>query len=156
MLIYTLNESSFSIVLADNVLNHFEQYRQIRFLDKEAGGQLFARFEHNRTLIQEVTGPRSSDRRSRHSYHPDRLAEQREILEMFNKDYHYVGDWHTHPSPVPSISGTDVFNINSCVASSEHELNGFLMIIVGTNPFPEGLRASLHTAEGRNLLLRTD
>jgi integrative and conjugative element protein (TIGR02256 family) len=156
MLTYTLNESNLSIILTDNVLNHFERHRQVRFWDKEAGGQLFARFEHNRTLIQEVTGSRPTDKRSRHSYRPDRLAEQREILEMFDKNFHYVGDWHTHPSPVPSPSGTDVFNISSCVASSEHELNGFLMIIVGTNPFPEGLRISLHTAEGRNLLLRVD
>ena len=156
MLIYTLNESNFSITIADNVLDHFERHRQVRFWDKEAGGQLFACFEPNRTLIQEVTGPRPTDKRSRHSYRPDRLAEQREILEMFDKNYHYVGDWHTHPSPAPSPSGTDVFNISSCVARSEHELNGFLMIIVGTDPFPEGLRVSFHTAEGRNLLLRAD
>lgn len=156
MLIYNLNESNFSITLADNVLDHFERYRQLRYWDKEAGGQLFARFEGNHTLIQEVTGPRPNDKRSRHSYRPDRLAEQREIQEMFDKNFHYVGDWHTHPSASPSPSDTDVLNISSCVARSEHELNGFLMIIVGTDPFPQGLRVSLHTAEGKNVLLRVD
>ena len=77
MLIYPLNESDYSIALADYVLDHFERHRQVRFWDKEAGGQLFARFEHNRTLVQEVTGPRPTDKRSRHSYRPDRRGAAR-------------------------------------------------------------------------------
>lgn len=147
MLNYSFNNSDFSIVLTDKVLAHFEKYKQIRFRDKEAGGQLFARFDGIETLVEEATGPRPTDKRTRNSYRPDRFAEQEEIFRMYERNLHYVGDWHTHPSLIPEASGIDVSNIRSCVINSLHKLNGFLMIIVGTNSFPTGLRVSIHTGQ---------
>jgi hypothetical protein len=37
-------------------------------------------------------------------------------------------------------------------ASSRYELPGLLMLIVGTDPYPEGLWVSLHLAGGGRLL----
>lgn len=147
MLAYSYKDSDFTVILTERILCHLEKYKQLHYWDKEAGGQLFARFDKTLTTIEEITGPRLTDTRTRTSYKPDRRAEQIEISQMYKKDLHYVGDWHTHPSPIADPSGTDISNIRSCVIKSKHELNGFIMIIVGTNSFPEGLRVSVHTGQ---------
>ncbi|WP_367651140.1 Mov34/MPN/PAD-1 family protein [Komagataeibacter oboediens] len=66
----------------------------------------------------------------------------------FRRGLHYVGDWHTHPQAVPEASGTDIASMSSMVAASHHELSGFLMIIIGTLPLPQGLWISLHRPDG--------
>lgn len=144
MLRYSFTDSDFSVVISDEVLAHFESHRQIRFYDKEAGGQLFAHFNNAQVLIEKATGPRPTDKITRTSYQPDRRAEQVEIQQMFDSGFHFVGDWHTHPSFYPKSSGIDVSNIKSCVKNSTHELKGFIMIVVGTASFPAGLFVSFH------------
>lgn len=78
---------------------------------------------------------------------PDRKSEQREIDRWHSKGFHYVGDWHTHPESVPSPSGRDSESIRDCFVKSKHHLLGFLLIIVGTAPLPEGLYVSLNDIE---------
>jgi integrative and conjugative element protein (TIGR02256 family) len=95
-------------------------------------------------LVEEVTGPRPGDRRSRTSYVPDRAAEQAEILDCHARGLHYVGDWHSHPDAQPTPSITDLESIAECVTKSAHALNGFLLIIVGQSDPPEGLHVSIH------------
>jgi hypothetical protein len=63
---------------------------------------------------------------------------------MHKRNLHYVGDWHSHPERVPSPSGRDLRSIRECAQKSTHGLNGFLLIVVGTAPFPEGLHVSLN------------
>lgn len=111
---------------------------------REAGGQLFARFDGFRIIVEEATGPRRSDRRTRTSYVPSRLAEQREINSRYERGLHYIGDWHTHPEKIPSPSLIDMRSIDDCVAKSEHSLNGFILIVVGTVEPPDGFHTALH------------
>ena len=111
---------------------------------REAGGQFFARIDEPRIIVEEATGPRRSDRRTRTSYTPNRFAEQREINSLYKRGLHYVGDWHTHPEKIPSPSLIDVRSIDDCVAKSEHSLNGFILIVVGTAEPPDGFHTSLH------------
>jgi integrative and conjugative element protein (TIGR02256 family) len=113
----------------------------------EAGGQLFARLSEKEVAVSRITGPRLADRRSRYSYVPNRREEQTEIYEMHQKGFHFVGDWHTHPEPVPIPSQSDIRTINEAVAKSRHHLYGFLMIIVGSGSFPISLHVSLNTAD---------
>src|ERR1017187_3362068 len=101
-----LGNSGELVVLTDTVLEHFRRHQQQRKRDAEAGGQLFGRIRGTTITIDEATGPRRSDIRSRYSYIPDRKAEQREINERFSSDMHFIGDWHTHPEPIPHPSGT--------------------------------------------------
>jgi integrative and conjugative element protein (TIGR02256 family) len=132
------------IILSDHVLEQFDSSRQRKPGLAEAGGQLFASLADGHIRIEKATGPRNSDKRGRTHFQPDRRAEQKEITTMHASGLHYVGDWHTHPEPVPTPSATDLRSMRECVSKSRHELNAFIMIIVGTDPSPRGLNVSLH------------
>jgi integrative and conjugative element protein (TIGR02256 family) len=140
MLEYPIGCSGQILVLAEEVVRKFCRHRQKRWYQREAGGQLFARFSAFRIVVEEATGPRRTDRRTRTSYVPDRAAEQREIDARYAEGFHYVGDWHTHPEMLPRPSGVDVASISESVRKSTHALNGFLLVIVGQAEPPTGLR----------------
>jgi integrative and conjugative element protein (TIGR02256 family) len=140
---YPVGDSGQSLHLADNILDHFDRHRQTRFWQREAGGLLFARFNLPIILIEEATGPRRTDRRSRYSYSPDIDAERREIEGRFAEGLHFVGCWHTHPEQLPAPSQTDIRNTAECVRRSRHALNGFIMAIIGQAMIPQGLFVSV-------------
>lgn len=146
MIEYAVGASGQVLVFTRTVLDRFHRNRQARLWQKEAGGQLFGRLEGYRVVVAEATGPRRTDRRTRTSYVPDRLAEQREIVEMFGRGLHYVGDWHTHPQSVPSPSTPDETSIADCFAKSTHNLNAFVLVVVGTATPPGGLHVAIHNA----------
>ncbi len=148
MLEYPIGHSGQVLVLTEGVVRKFRRYRQRRWYQREAGGQLFARLSLSRVFVEEATGPRRTDRRTRTSYVPDRAAEQREIDSRHADGLHYVGDWHTHPEPVPGLSGLDIASISESVRRSTHALNGFLLLIVGQAEPPSGLLVSVHDRLG--------
>ncbi len=141
---YPIGVTGQALVLPDHVMRHLERYRQTRWFSREAGGQLFSRLKGGDVVIDRVTGPRASDWRTRTSYRPNRAAERREIRDQFRQGFHFVGDWHSHPEPRPTPSPTDVRSIAECVSQSVHDLNGFILLIVGLAPWPEGLHVSVH------------
>ena len=136
---YNIDGSNQIIILENAVLEHFYRYQQRTTKHREAGGQIFACFKGNVIQVKRVTGPRFSDRRSRTSFVPNRRAERREIKKFFKSSLHYIGDWHTHPEPIPRPSCTDIKSFQEMFRESKHNLASFLMIIVGTLPAPEGL-----------------
>jgi integrative and conjugative element protein (TIGR02256 family) len=108
--------------------------------DNEAGGQLFAQFKGKDTYIVDATEPKVTDKRKRYWFEPNRWLERLEIQAKHALGKHFVGDWHTHPQPIPVPSGDDLNSITECFQKSKHELKAFLMIIVGTaEPF-EGIK----------------
>jgi integrative and conjugative element protein (TIGR02256 family) len=140
---FEIGHSGQSITFAVDVLAHFDRHRQTRFWQREAGGLLFAKIALPVISVCAVTGPRRGDRRSRYAYRPDERAEQREIEEMFGRDLHFVGCWHTHPEDIASPSHVDTRNISDCVRRSQHALNGFVMVIVGRASLPGSLFVSV-------------
>lgn len=116
----------------------------MKYRQREAGGQLFANFVGNQIIIVEATGPRSTDRRTRTSYIPIRKVEQEEILSRYQRGFHYVGDWHTHPEEIPRPSVIDEESIAECVGNSVHSLYCFVLIIVGRVEPPAGLHVMVH------------
>jgi integrative and conjugative element protein (TIGR02256 family) len=135
-MIYTIGDSGQRIVFSKDVLAHFDKCRQTRWWHREAGGQLFARFELPTITVVEATGPRHGDCRTRYSYHPDREAEQREIVERHAQGLHFIGDWHTHPEDAPTPSWRDEESMREVFTQSEHGLNGFLLVIAGRDRVP--------------------
>jgi integrative and conjugative element protein (TIGR02256 family) len=144
MLRFPLGTSSQAVVLSDAVLQTLHRSRQTKPDMPEAGGQLFATFVEDEIRIEVATGPRPTDNRGRMHFIPDRRAEQREIKLMYAKGFHYVGDWHTHPDPVPIPSNRDLQSISECMKRSHHDLSAFIMIIVGTAQLPKALHVSVN------------
>lgn len=142
-LTYTVPDSSLSVTLAPDVLAHFEANTQ-RWGHREAGGQLFGTFPSpNIMMVEKATGPVSAYRRFLHRISLNLHVDQKEINDEFKKGLHYLGDWHTHPATNPSPSPIDYRTFQSRFRQSTHELIEMLMIIVGTNSFPEGLWVGL-------------
>ena len=136
---YVVGDSGQTLTFTCDVIEHFCEHQQDRPDQAEAGGQLFATFSCGVIRVVRATGPRSSDQRSLFRFVPNRMAERREIKRLFRSGLHYVGDWHTHPQQVPAPSRTDIANITDTFRKSRHGLAGFLLIIVGTSPAPDGL-----------------
>lgn len=134
--------------ITSQALATFDAHRQRRCFQREAGGQLFARIREKNWEIVTTTGPRSRDRRGRFSFWPHRASEQDEIFEHHARGLDYVGDWHTHPEDMPTPSADDLSSIAEIVRKSTHHLPGFLLMIVGRSPFPDGLWTSFHSVEG--------
>jgi integrative and conjugative element protein (TIGR02256 family) len=149
---FDIGYSGQQLSLDDVVLAHFDRHRQTRFWHREAGGLLFSRLTLPTIDVCAITGPRRTDRRGRYSYWPDERAEQREIDEMFRRGLLFVGCWHTHPEDVPSPSLVDTRSISDCVRRSQHALNGFVMVIVGRAPIPDGLFVSVCDASNVHAL----
>jgi integrative and conjugative element protein (TIGR02256 family) len=152
---YNLGRSSQVLIFKEAVIKRFRRYRQLRWYEREAGGQLFARFNGSYILVEEATGPRRTDRRTRTSYVPDRRAEQIEIVNHYRRGLHYMGDWHTHPEDFPRSSFLDDASIAECVKKSHHNLNGFVLVIVGQLEPPGGLLVSLHDGSTAFILVPT-
>lgn len=143
MITLAIGNSGQRLIFSDHVIQHFLKHRQLRCWHREAGGQLFARITPPDIIIDDVTGPRPGDRRSRYFYGPDRKSEQQEILDRYERDLHYIGDWHTHPENIPAPSQTDMQSISETFKNSTHALNYFALVIVGRNLPPEGLSITL-------------
>ena len=143
MIAYLIGVSGQRLVFTPTVVQHFYRHRQLRWWHREGGGQLFARFDLPDIIVEEASGPRRGDWRTRSSYVPNRRAEQREIIERHRRELHFVGDWHTHAEMVPRPSPQDMRSMADLVARSQHALNGFVLVVVGTQLAPDGLAVSI-------------
>ena len=152
LLILPVTSSGQTLLLADHVLDYLSRYRQTRKSLSEAGA-VFATITGTEILVSDITGPRKSDKRFRFLYIPDRNLEQEEINNRFASGLHYVGDWHTHPEPAAKPSRQDLQSMCECVRRSTHQLNAFLLVIVGSAIGPQGLHVSLHTGSEVIVLL---
>jgi integrative and conjugative element protein (TIGR02256 family) len=144
-----------TVIFADQVLEGFSHLRQTKMSQPEAGGQLFASITGNNIFVSDITGPRETDKRFRFLYIPDRKSEQEEIAVRFERGLHYVGDWHTHPEPTSKPSSQDLQSMRECFRKSRHQLNAFLLVIVGSATIPKSLHISLHSGSEVVALLGT-
>lgn len=155
MIAYSIGTSGQNLVFSPEVLAHFDRYRQRHSWSSEAGGLLFARLSPPTINVVVATGPRRTDKRTRYSYHPDRRAEQREIDSFHKQDLHFVGEWHTHPERYPAPSPLDRKSMIEAVGRSRHQLNAFVLTIIGQASFPAGLYVSVFDAETNYVLSPT-
>jgi len=139
MIVFPIAASGQRLIFSSAVLDHLAKYRQLRSWQRESGGQLFARLALPDIVVEEATGPRRSDWRTRTTYRPNRRTEQREIAAHHAQGLHFIGDWHTHPEPLPVPSPEDAESMRDLVSRSKHALNGFVLTIVGNEALPVGL-----------------
>lgn len=109
---------------------------------------MFARFELPAITISDAFVMGESNRISRFLFCPSRKEKVRAINAAFKRDLHYVGEWHTHPEQTPSPSNLDLDSMKKAFIESKHELNHFMMVIVGNEMKSLNLYVSLHNESG--------
>lgn len=130
-------------------------HRQLRWADREAGGPLFSGSPGRHCVIDLASGPFPKDRRTRHGYIPHRPSVQADVLHMHSLGLHFIGTWHTHPSPQPTASSLDARSIHNLYRESDHDLDAFIMLIVGTDGDPETWELSAQGTFGKVVLTAT-
>jgi integrative and conjugative element protein (TIGR02256 family) len=149
MLIFELPGSKQHLVFTNTVLSYIFQYRQTHRKHPESGGQLFAKITPKIVIIAAATGPHKKDNSNRFSFVPNKKRLNAEIQTFFSKGFHYVGDWHTHPQKHPEPSWLDIRSMRNCFKKSRHELEHFLLVILGNATTPNeiwiGLINHAHT-----------
>jgi len=143
MMIFDLPGGGQRLIFTDSALRSMESYRQTNRRRAEAGGQLFAKITSNLVVVALATGPHRKDIRRRFSFIPNKKRLAEEIQTYFQKGLHFVGDWHTHPQKKPKPSWLDIRSMRSCFTQSRHELEHFLIVIVGNATTPAGIWVGL-------------
>jgi len=125
-----IKRSMQEIIILKNVFEDISKYIQIK--DRpESGGLLFAEFRLPEIIVKKISIPNKNDYRNRYEYKPDQIMQQRIINSYFKKGLHYIGEWHTHPEKIPKPSIIDIISMKDTFIRSKHELNYFLLMIVG-------------------------
>lgn len=100
------------IKLTAEVLARLQAYAQHAPDAPEAGGVLLGRYllESNDVVVDDLTEPMPGDQRGRFFFHRAQVAHQQAIEKAWRASggtRTYLGEWHTHPEPYPTPSGTD-------------------------------------------------
>jgi integrative and conjugative element protein (TIGR02256 family) len=125
-----VDKSNQEIIINRNIFNNISKYMQ-EGNKPESGGLLFAEFCLPKIFVKKASMPNKTDCRSRHEFKPDQVVQQKTINAYFKKGLHYIGEWHTHPEKYPVPSVIDIASMKNTFIASRHELNYFLLIIVG-------------------------
>lgn len=114
----------------------FDQYRQTKARDNEAGGVLVGRLilDSKDVIIDKASEPSCWDRRTRFRF----LRRARPAQKVVSKAWqasggtqNYLGEWHSHPEDVPNPSGVDLDDWQRVVSRSSFEQDALFFIIVG-------------------------
>ena len=134
------------IEVAPSVLKTFSKFTQVSSDSCEAGGLLFAKFDLPHIHLIKATRPSRADRRSRLRIQFSTRRRASIIKREFRKGLHFIGEWHTHPEPEPRPSSIDLTSMRNLYALSTHELNYFVMVIVGNSEIDPQLWVSIHNS----------
>lgn len=125
------------LIIVEHALKQMQAFAQNRWWNREAGGVLMGRhlLESNDVVVDEVSTPQDTDRRSRCNFFRSRKHEQiarQRWLQEHNTSA-YLGLWHTHPERDPTPSGVDRNDWQQAVASDTFEGDHLFFPIVGTH-----------------------
>lgn len=99
------------LIITRQAVEQLLAHVQKRYWQREAGGVLLGRhlLDSDDVVVDEITSPQSSDRRSRFSFFRSKkhehIARQRWLAEAHTMAY--LGLWHTHPEDSPTPSSID-------------------------------------------------
>ncbi|MDT3736774.1 MAG: Mov34/MPN/PAD-1 family protein [Denitratisoma sp.] len=132
-IIYSHSEDDPSRVLIPSVIvDQLNQFQQTGLQDLEAGGLLLGLRRGPHIEIVRITSPLQSDIRTRTSFHRRDLGHFELADQHWMDSQHtvgYVGEWHTHPEPLPTPSLIDATEWRRVMRT---EKRATIFLIVGT------------------------
>ena len=84
--------------------------------------------------ITNFSGPYPTDRATRHSVCLDHQHCLADIAAYFRQGQHFVGYWHTHPDPSPTLSGIDRRSLVRNLHAGGLEIERMIAVVVGNGP----------------------
>jgi integrative and conjugative element protein (TIGR02256 family) len=114
------------------------RFRQSEFQRAEAGGVLLGRriLGSADVVIDEVTTPLEGDRRTRTTFHRAQARHQQVIDARWSESggtCQYLGEWHTHPEPLPVPSLIDVLDWCRRLGEDRFDGESLFFLIIGTD-----------------------
>lgn len=138
-----------TLLIGEGALATMLRYRQTKRRYPEAGGVLLGRhlLDVPHVVVDEVTAPTRGDCRLLTFFRRGRAAHQRVIDERWTASRgtcQYLGEWHTHPEPVPHASSVDMADWRRRLRTDVFDGDALVFLIVGTEAIRvwEGARAT--------------
>lgn len=102
----------------------------------EAGGVLLGRFLRGSEdiVIDDLTTPFPMDRRTRCSFIRQDPRHQAALYRRWietSGTCNYLGEWHTHPERIPSLSVCDLSNMTRVLQETRFDGDSLLFVVVG-------------------------
>lgn len=131
------------VVISTEVANILVSYRQLSDSSQESAGVLIGERRGVHIVIKMLSEPSIWDIRSR--FMVDRVSRhhQQVVDDAFKKsdgEWHYLGEWHTHPEDVPKPSMTDYSSWHKNLKSNQP----LVLLIVGRTQFWVGKKINGH------------
>ncbi|MBD2869292.1 Mov34/MPN/PAD-1 family protein [Paenibacillus arenilitoris] len=133
---YQLNHRE--LILAQEVIETFDCYRQRFDHQHESGGILFGRVYADKVIIESVSVPSGEDKSGRYYFYRNVKKAQKLVNEKWDEssgEVIYLGEWHTHPELIPKPSLTDRRLLANMMRDTKMDIDFLLMVIVGINNF---------------------
>lgn len=144
---YRLPAARWTLSFTDEVTAFIVSYAQRSRWSKESVGQLYTRdLTSNEVVIERAT----LLTRVSAAWVWVRFDVQQAVAEraaMFERGYHCVGLWHTHPEPSPTPSPKDRRLLRDHALAARGEFAGTVFAILGTIAPPLGLRIWVDDSE---------
>lgn len=124
------------LIIVEHAMRQMQAFAQQRWWHCEAGGVLLGRhlLDSHDVVVDEVSTPQSSDRRSRFGFFRssthEYIARQRWLEQGHTSAY--LGLWHTHPELDPTPSSIDRRDWEQAVSGDTFEGDRLFFPIIGT------------------------
>ncbi len=148
--VYRLPRAKWTLEFGASALETLQKHVQVSTKSKESVGQLYSRDLTSGQLVVDVATVLKPTWAAwaRVRFETKQAVAERQTL--FERGLHCIGLWHTHPEPNPTPSPEDRQLARDHALAAQPQLNGLVFAIVGTLPFPLGLRVWIH--DGQSLL----
>lgn len=146
MKIYKIPNSEQYIKISEKVVNKLNKFKQLDN-QNETGGLLFAEFKLPDIYITDISLPYKKDIRKPFLFIPNKKHQKKMIKIKYKKGLHFVGEWHTHKQKLPKPSKLDINSMLDSFSKSNHELNYFIMLILGNSTDFNNSWISIHNSK---------
>lgn len=130
-----LKIGKYDILLHTQPLEILERFTQNKPKAPEAGGIILGKIINDQINILKLSVPTSLDKGSRTNFERNKISAQIILdYEFYNSNGQliYLGEWHTHPEPHPSPSGTDLAMLKHQFKNNYLNTDFLLLLIKGT------------------------